>query len=161
MDGHRLSSCDPQGKLGIFTVAKPAENLQDVTPRYADDGASGADLFANLTDPVNIEPGVRLCIPTGVKMAIPQGYEVQIRPRSGLAFNAGITVLNSPGTIDSSYRGEIRVMLINLGSMGYTINPGDRIAQAVVCPVFKAVFVPVDSLDETERGGGGFGSSGK
>lgn len=154
-------TCAPRENLGIPVVVSLAENLQDVTPRYIDDGASGADLFANLTDSVEIEPLRRVCIPTGVKVAIPQGYEIQVRPRSGLAFNEGLTVLNSPGTIDSSYRGEIRVILINLGYASVTIRPGARIAQAVVCPVIKATFVPVDTLDDTTRGEGGFGSSGK
>lgn len=154
-------TCAPRENLGISVVVRPAENLQDVTPRYADDGASGADLFANLTSSVTIEPLRRVCIPTGVKMAIPHGYEIQVRPRSGLAFNEGLTVLNSPGTIDSSYRGEIRVILINLGYDSVTIRPGARIAQAVLCPVIKATFIPVDTLNDTSRGEGGFGSSGK
>ena len=125
-------------------------------------GAAGADLRAAL-DPeivVVLEPGQRRLVPCGFAMALPEGYEAQIRPRSGLAAKHGVTVLNAPGTIDSDYRGEIQVILINHGETAFPIRRGDRIAQMVVAPVTPARFVPVADLDETGRGSGGFGSTG-
>ena len=119
-----------------------------------------ADITALLSEPVVIKPFKRAVIPTGLSFSIPKGYEVQIRPRSGLAAKNGITVLNTPGTIDSDYRGEIKVILINLGDEDFTVNNGDRIAQMVVQKVKQASFEVVDNLDETERGSGGFGSTG-
>lgn len=117
-------------------------------------------MCAFLAEPVVLKPGERAMIPTGLAFAIPQGYEVQVRPRSGLAAKNGVTVLNTPGTIDSDYRGEVKVILINLGKDDFTINNGDRVAQLVVAPVTLGAFQPVASLDETERGAGGFGSTG-
>jgi dUTP pyrophosphatase len=130
-------------------------------PVYATPGASGADLVADLYFPVTIYPGHRHLIPTGIFLQIPPGYEAQIRPRSGLAAKYGMTVLNTPGTIDSDYRGEIKVLLVNLGDKDVIIYPGDRIAQIVFAPVVRAEFVSCDALDDTPRGAGGFGSTGE
>lgn len=132
-------------------------------PVYTTDGAAGADLRANLPDrgEVVIEPGARALVPTGLRMAIPSGFEVQVRPRSGLALRHGITIPNTPGTIDSDYRGPLGVIVMNAGSEAFTITHGDRIAQMVVAPVVQARFSVVDSLDDTARGSGGFGSTGQ
>jgi dUTP pyrophosphatase len=129
-------------------------------PEYSTSGASGFDLRANLEAPIVLKPFERAVIPTGLYLEIPDGFEIQIRPRSGLAVKNGITVLNTPGTIDADYRGEIKVILVNLGVESFTINPGDRIAQAVLCPVFKAAFLEAETLSQTERNTGGFGSTG-
>lgn len=130
------------------------------TPGYMSPLAAGIDLQACLKESIELEPGKFRIIPTGLRMAIPEGYEGQVRPRSGLAARFGVTVLNSPGTIDADYRGEVGVILINLGSESYTIANGDRIAQLVIAPVVQAKLVESDSLDDTERGEGGFGSTG-
>lgn len=132
----------------------------DHIPHFASAGAAGADLRAYLDAPLVVAPGERVLVGTGVRMEIPEGYEGQVRPRSGLAIQYGITVLNSPGTIDSDYRGEIRVPLINLGQEAVTIEPLMRIAQIVIVPVTTVTFVPVSVISETERGHGGFGSTG-
>ncbi len=129
-------------------------------PQYSSAHSSGADVRAKLDEPVVLNPGERSLIPTGVSLQIPEGFEAQIRPRSGLAHTHGLTVLNSPGTIDSDYRGEIQVVLINLGDEQYTVNDGDRIAQMVFSPVIQAEFYHTPSLEDSERGEGGFGSSG-
>ena len=131
-----------------------------VIPHYATEGAAGADISAYLSAPVTLRPGEYKAIPTGLFMEIPEGYEVQVRPRSGLALKHGITVLNAPGTIDSDYRGEVKVILINHSSEAFTIQNGDRIAQIVVARVHRFPFVEVDDLSATERGEGGFGSTG-
>ena len=131
-----------------------------VIPEYKTSGAAGADLCALLDAPLTIPAGSYAMVPTGLFFEIPEGYEVQVRPRSGLAAKYGVTVLNAPGTIDSDYRGEIKIILINLGSSDFTINSGDRIAQMVVAPVTQASFSLTQSLSETERGTGGFGSTG-
>ena len=131
-----------------------------VIPEYKTAGAAGADLCALLNEPLTIPAGKFAMVPTGLFFEIPEGYEVQVRPRSGLAAKNGVTVLNTPGTIDSDYRGEIKVILINLGESDFTINSGDRIAQMIVAPVTQANFSITDSLSETERGAGGFGSTG-
>ena len=131
-----------------------------VIPEYKTAGAAGADLCALLEAPLTIPAGKFAMVPTGLFFEIPQGYEVQVRPRSGLAAKNGVTVLNTPGTIDSDYRGEVKVILINLGPADFTINSGDRIAQMVIAPVTQASFTLADSLSETERGAGGFGSTG-
>jgi dUTP pyrophosphatase len=130
-------------------------------PHYQTPGASGADLRAYLDEPLLLAPGERSVVPTGVRVQLPSGYEAQVRPRSGLAATHGITCLNSPGTIDADYRGEIRVILINLGSDPFTLTPGERIAQLVVSPVTRAQFVHSDELDSSHRGEGGFGSTGR
>jgi len=131
-----------------------------VVPCYKTAGAAGADVCAFLDAPVTIPVGKRAIVPTGCFYEIPEGYEIQVRPRSGLAAKNGVTVLNTPGTIDSDYRGELMVILINLGDQDFVINSGDRIAQIVVAPVTQGVFELTDSLSETERGAGGFGSTG-
>ncbi len=123
-------------------------------------GSSGMDLFASLEEDLTLHPGERRMIPTGISLALPEGYEGQIRPRSGLATQKGITVLNTPGTIDSDYRGEIKVLLINLGSEPYTIKNGDRIAQIVISPVSRAILIEVQELPPTKRQEGGFGHTG-
>jgi len=143
-------------KINIKVVASEGAKL----PLYKTSGAAGADICALLKEPLVIESGKSAMVPTGLFFEIPQGYEVQIRPRSGLAAKNGVTVLNTPGTIDSDYRGEINVILINLGDKPFTVNNGDRIAQMLVAPVIQADFSIVTSLEETERGAGGFGSTG-
>lgn len=130
-------------------------------PSYQTSGAAGADISAFIKENIVLKKGMRAFVPTGIKVAIPEGFEIQVRPRSGLAAKSGVTVLNTPGTIDSDYRGEIKVILINLGEEDFTIKSGDRIAQLVVAPVTQGVFVKTDALDTTERGEGGFGSTGK
>ncbi len=130
-------------------------------PAYRTAGAAGADLAAAVEAPLALAPGERRLVPTGLRVEVPAGYELQVRPRSGLALEHGVTVLNSPGTIDSDYRGEVMVLLINLGAAPVTIAPGDRIAQAVLAPTARAEFVAVESLEGSGRGGGGFGSTGR
>ncbi len=127
-------------------------------PSYETTGAAGMDICA--AESMNLRVGKRAAVPTGFAFAIPQGYEIQIRPRSGLALKNGITCLNTPGTIDSDYRGEIKVILANLGDEDFQVKTGDRIAQIVVAPVTQASMVEVDALDSTARGAGGFGSTG-
>ncbi len=129
-------------------------------PNYETELSAGMDLRAAVTEPVVLEPGARDLVPTGIRIALPAGYEAQVRPRSGLAIKHGISLLNSPGTIDADYRGEIRVIMANLGQEPFTIQRGDRIAQLIVAPVTQAVWQEVDQLDETARGTGGFGHTG-
>jgi dUTP diphosphatase len=128
-------------------------------PSYASDGAAGLDVVA--AEDLALAPGSRHAVATGFALAIPPGYEVQVRPRSGLALKHGITCLNTPGTIDCDYRGEVKVILANLGAEPFEVKRGERIAQLVPAPVLRAEFVEVDSLDETHRGAGGFGSTGR
>jgi dUTP pyrophosphatase len=130
-------------------------------PAYATPGSAGVDLAAALETPLTLAPGARAAVPTGIALALPEGYEAQVRPRSGLALRHGIAVLNSPGTIDSDYRGEVRVILANLGDAPVTIARGERIAQLVVAPVSRVAFERVASLPESRRGAGGFGSTGR
>lgn len=130
-------------------------------PAYQSAGAAGADIRAALAEPLVLGPGARASVPTGLSIAIPDGFEVQVRPRSGLAARHGVTVANAPGTVDSDYRGEVKVLLVNLGTEPFTIERGERIAQLVVAPVVRARFETVDTLDETARGDGGFGSTGR
>ena len=129
-------------------------------PKYETNGSSGMDLGANINDSLIIEPSKTVIIPTGLALSIPKGYEAQIRPRSGLAAKNKISVLNTPGTIDADYRGEIKVILINLGSEPFKVEKGLRIAQIVICPIVKAQLQEVDDLNKTERGDSGFGSTG-
>ena len=129
-------------------------------PKYETEGSSGMDLTANINKVIEIQPGKSEIIPTGLALSIPKNYEIQIRPRSGLAAKNQISVLNTPGTIDEDYRGEIKVILINLGEKKFKIEKGLRIAQMVLCPIIKAELEEVDELDETKRGSGGFGSTG-
>lgn len=129
-------------------------------PGYETEGSAGCDLRAALTEPITLLPGKRALIPTGLKMALPEGYEAQIRPRSGLAYKHGITMLNTPGTIDSDYRGEVKVLAINHGENEFTIQHGDRIAQMVIAPIQQIEIQQVYELPKTRRGDGGFGSTG-
>lgn len=130
-------------------------------PQYATAQSAGLDLRANIDEPITLQPMERRLVPTGLRIALPEGYEAQVRPRSGLALKHGITLLNTPGTIDADYRGEIGVIMVNLSTEPFTINDGDRIAQLVIARFEQAEWLPVDSLDETERGDGGFGHTGK
>lgn len=143
-------------KVNIKFVAQEGA----IIPEYKTSGAAGADVCAFLSEPVEIKSGEFAMIPTGLSFAIPEGYEIQVRPRSGLAAKNGVTVLNTPGTIDSDYRGEVKVILINHGKDAFTVNNGDRIAQLIVAPVTQGIFEKTDELDSTERGEGGFGSTG-
>ena len=130
-------------------------------PEYATEQSAGVDLRANIDSPVVIGPLGRALIPTGLYMALPEGWEAQVRPRSGLAIKKGVTVLNTPGTIDADYRGEVGVILVNLSGEDFVVQDGDRIAQMIFNQYGKADFVEVETLDETERGAGGFGHTGK
>lgn len=143
-------------KVSIKVINKGKQEL----PKYATTQSAGMDLRANIDEPIILKPMERKLIPTGLCIALPQGYEAQIRPRSGLALKHGITVLNSPGTIDADYRGEIGVVLINLSGGSFVIDPGTRIAQMVIARHEQGEFIEVEELDETERGDGGYGHSG-
>tara|TARA_R100001143_G_C3361367_1_gene137085 strand:- start:22204 stop:22665 length:462 start_codon:yes stop_codon:yes gene_type:complete len=136
------------------------ENKDIELPSYETAGSAGMDLRAANPEPIQLKPGQRILIPTGFRMALPEGYEAQIRPRSGLAYKNGITMLNSPGTIDSDYRGEVKVLAINHGDEPFIINHGDRIAQMVIAPVQQISIEETSELPKTVRGGGGFGSTG-
>ena len=129
-------------------------------PAYETELSAGMDVRAELDRPIVLDPGSRDLIPTGLYMEIPAGYEVQVRPRSGLAYKRGLTILNAPGTIDADYRGELGVLLVNTSSEAQTIEPGERIAQLVISPVYRIEWLEVDELGKTDRGGGGFGSTG-
>lgn len=131
-------------------------------PQYQTADAAGLDLMAAVAqnEPIELAPGGRVIVPTGLAIALPQGFEAQVRPRSGLAFKHGVTVLNAPGTIDADYRGEVGVLLVNLGDAVFSIERGMRIAQLVIAPVWRGVWVDSDALDDTERSEGGFGSTG-
>jgi dUTP pyrophosphatase len=129
-------------------------------PAYETADAAGMDVRAALSEPITLAPGERKAIPTGLKMAIPSGYEVQVRPRSGLAIKKGITMINAPGTVDADFRGEVHVLMVNHSDEPFVVEHGERIAQLVVAPVVQATWNVVDTLDETARGEGGFGSTG-
>ncbi len=129
-------------------------------PKYETEGSSGMDLAANINEKIEIKPGTTVIVPTGISVSIPKNFEIQIRPRSGLAAKNQISVLNTPGTIDADYRGEIKVILINLGTKSFMIENGTRIAQMVLCPIAKAKLKEVKILESTKRGSGGFGSTG-
>ena len=144
---------------GIIDIPLLIEN-EELCPFYMTDEAAGADVKANLQEPLTIPPGQSALIPTGMRMAIPEGFEIQIRPRSGLALKHQVTVLNSPGTIDADYRGEVKIILINHGKEDFIVNPGMRIAQLVLAPVLRANFIITSELAMTGRGIGGFGHSG-
>ena len=139
-------------------IKKLSKNIN--LPKYETEGSSGMDLAAHIEKTIKIEPGKSAIIPTGIAISIPKNFEIQIRPRSGLAAKNQISVLNTPGTIDSDYRGEIKVILINLGNKSFTIENKKRIAQMVLCPIVKAKIKEVKSLEKTDRGAGGFGSTG-
>ena len=130
-------------------------------PEYKSAGASAFDVRACLSEPAALSPGARALIPLGFKLAVPEGFEIQARPRSGLALKSGLSLLNTPGTIDSDYRGELKILLVNLGDKPVLIKNQERIAQLALCPVSAASFIETDSLPETARGEGGFGSTGK
>ncbi len=152
------------GLVVKFAYSEKADRTLPL-PGYETAGAAGADLRANLDiddrkQGLTLSPGQRRLVPTGLRIAIPPGYEAQIRPRSGLALKSGITLANAPGTIDSDYRGPLGVILINLGQEDYTVSHGDRIAQMVIAPVVQAGFDLAENLDDSARGGGGFGSTG-
>ena len=144
------------GAVRVFSVLKEGALL----PEYQTSGSAGADLHAYLAEPVTLKPMERRLIPTGLFVELPAGYELQVRPRSGLALRHGVTVLNTPGTVDSDYRGELCVLLINFGSEPFTVQNGDRIAQAVVAQAVQVSFVQTDALSETGRGVNGYGSTG-
>ena len=130
-------------------------------PAYATGLSAGMDIRANLTEPIVLKPLQRCLVPTGLYIALPEGYEAQVRPRSGLAIKKGITVLNSPGTIDADYRGEVCIILVNLSSEDFIIEDGERVAQMIIAKHEQATWIEVETLDETERGEGGFGHTGK
>lgn len=138
----------------------PEQSADLPLPAYATELAAGMDVCAVLAEPLVLEPGAIGLIGCGFAVAVPRGYEIQVRPRSGLAVKHGITVINAPGTIDADYRGEVKIGLINLGRIAYTVHRGDRIAQLVLAPVVRAILQPVDQLTETDRGSGGFGHTG-
>ena len=144
----------------MIPIVRLAHGIDLDLPSYATEHAAGLDLMAAITEPVTIAPGARAMIPTGVAIALPVGFEGQVRPRSGLAAKHGVTVLNSPGTIDADYRGEVKVILVNLGNSEFSVEPKSRIAQLIVAPVTRIRWNLVDSLAETVRGEGGFGSTG-
>ena len=139
-------------------IKRLSKNIE--LPKYETNGSSGMDLSANIEKQIKIEPGKTSIIPTGISVSIPKNFEIQIRSRSGLAAKSQISVLNSPGTIDADYRGELKVILINLSNETFVVEGGARIAQMVLCPIVKAKFKEVESLDDTGRGTGGFGSTG-
>ncbi len=147
----------------MSTLAVPVRRLAHAgdlaLPDYATAGAAGLDLRAAVDQDLVIEPGARALVPTGIALALPEGFEAQVRPRSGLALRHGVTQLNSPGTIDADYRGEIAVILVNHGAAPFTVTRGMRIAQLVVAPVARIAWRPVDALPASERGAGGFGST--
>ena len=130
-------------------------------PKYETKGSAGMDVRANIKEPITLKSLERILIPTGLRVAIPEGYEIQVRPRSGLAIKHGITMLNTPGTVDSDYRGELKVIVVNLSNEAYTIQPSERIGQFVLNKIEQIEFIEVEVLDSTERGEGGFGHTGK
>ena len=148
----------------VKVAVRPLPHFEGLQlPAYETAGSAGMDVRAAVPEgePMVLAPGARAMVPTGLSVAIPQGYEIQVRPRSGLAAKHGLTCLNTPGTIDSDYRGEIKVILINLGQEAFTIQRGERIAQLVLAPVTRLAWSEVEALDETARGAGGFGSTGR
>ncbi len=143
-------------------LIKRTDDAKDLPlPSYMSEQAAGMDLRANIKDEVIVEPGKIKVVPTGIMIALPKGFEAQIRPRSGLALKHGVTLLNSPGTIDADYRGEIKVLMINFGNKDFVINRGDRIAQIIISKVEQASLIEVDKIPESRRGTNGFGSTGK
>jgi dUTP pyrophosphatase len=148
--------------VGMSSIhIKIVNRSNNALPDYATAGSSGMDIRASLSEPMTINPLERVLVPTGLFIELPRGYEAQIRPRSGLAISYGITCLNTPGTIDADYRGEIKIILINLSHEAHVIQPGDRIAQMVIQKIERAVLLPADELNETERSAGGFGHTGE
>lgn len=149
-----------RGQEKIVLKLKRLAGFRGELPTYATEGASGLDVRACLEEPLTLNPGQRSLIPTGLSMEIPRGYEVQVRPRSGLAIMKGLSLVNTPGTVDADYRGEVKVIAINLGQEPILIQDQDRIAQLVVCPIIQATIEDATELSETERAAGGFGSTG-
>ena len=143
-----------------MTLVKVINKGHQPLPAYATEMSEGMDLRANLEEPVTLQPMERKLIPTGLYIALPVGHEAQIRPRSGLALKHGVTVLNTPGTVDADYRGEVKVLLVNLSDVPFVVNDGERIAQMIVAKYEQVEFVEVEQLDETERGAGGYGHTG-
>lgn len=148
------------GKSESITVKIKKLDKAARLPSYESTGAAGADIYACLAESVHVQPMQRVRIPTGLALELPPGYEAQIRPRSGTAFKHGLTVVNAPGTIDEDYRGELGILLVNLGKDTYEIKDGDRIAQMIIAPVHQALFLEAEELTSTKRGIGGFGSTG-
>ena len=145
----------------VIAVKRVRADCADIPlPDYMTDGSVGMDLYAALSEPVTLRPFGRALVPTGIALQLPPGFEAQVRPRSGLAWRKGVTLLNAPGTIDTDYRGEVQVVLINLGESEHTVHRGDRVAQMIVAPVARASLREVDRLDESVRGAGGFGHTG-
>ena len=144
-----------------MTLVKVINKGHQPLPAYATEMSAGMDLRANLEEPVTLQPMERKLIPTGLYIALPVGHEAQIRPRSGLALKHGVTVLNTPGTVDADYRGEVKVLLVNLSDVPFVVNDGERIAQMIVAKYEQVEFVEVEQLDETERGAGGYGHTGE
>ena len=146
----------------VVDIVRMAHNTDLPLPAYETAGAAGMDLRAAVPEdaPLVLRPGARTAVPTGLAFALPDGFEAQVRPRSGLALKSGVTVANAPGTIDQDYRGELKVLLVNLGEEDFMIRRGDRVAQLVIAPVVQAAWREVDGLDATDRGAGGFGSTG-
>jgi dUTP pyrophosphatase len=148
--------------MSIRLLIQRLPGTEDIPlPSYATSGSAALDLRAAVESDMVLQPGERKLVPTGLRMAIPHGHEAQVRPRSGLAIKHGITMVNTPGTIDSDYRGEVQVIMVNLGGEPFIVRRGDRIAQLVIAPVMQAALEEVDELPETERGDGGFGSTGR
>lgn len=151
---------EPRPEVPVaVTVLRNGDGIS--LPRYASAGAAGMDLAAALEGPLTLQPGERAAVPTGIALALPEGYEAQVRPRSGLALKHGLTVLNSPGTIDADYRGEIQVILANLGAEPVTLARGERVAQLVLAPVSRIAWTPVEELPASRRGERGLGSTGR
>ncbi len=144
----------------VIQIMRLPHGMDLPLPQYMTPGSAGMDLMAAVETPVVLQPGEFRLIPTGIAIALPNGFEAQVRPRSGLALKHGVTVLNAPGTIDADYRGEVGVILINLGKHPFPIHRGDRIAQMIIAPYSRATWDPVDRLPESDRGAGGFGSTG-
>jgi len=162
MKESRLRQAQKKSALNTVAVSvKKLPNFRGELPRYQTEVASGFDVRAQMSEEVTLQPGERMLIPTGLSFAIPEGYEIQARPRSGWAIRDGVTLLNTPGTIDADYRGEVKIIVANLGQSPVVIKDQDRIAQLVLCPVVHADFVEREDLDSTERGEGGFGSTGR
>ena len=155
-----MSNTEKDEKKSSAVCVKCLASPGAVLPSYESEGAAGADVRAFLGEPLCIKSGDYAAVPTGLCFEIPEGYEIQVRPRSGLAAKKGVTVLNAPGTIDSDYRGEVKVILINHGKEDFTVSNGDRIAQLIVSPVLRAEFATAQELSSTRRGAGGFGSTG-
>lgn len=156
----RTGAAAPAAPAPVTLKFKKLAHFKGHLPTYQTEGASGLDIRACLDEPISLSPGERYLIPTGLSIEIPQGYEVQVRPRSGLAIKKGLSLVNTPGTVDADYRGEVKIILINLGQESFVVQDQERVAQLVVCPVIQAHIELSEDLTETSRGAGGFGSTG-